>query len=82
MSDSDAVFHQAALKSQLLTEKDLEEAVRALRTEDSGQVNTAVEISDEKLADQLVKMGLVNRWQVEQLKLGQYPLSSQRLPDH
>ena len=70
MSDSDAVFRQAALKSQLLTEKDLEEAVRTFRTEDPDQANTAVEISDEKMADQLVEMGLVNRWQAEQLKLG------------
>jgi hypothetical protein len=70
MSDSDAVFRQAALKSQLLTEKDLEEAVRTFRTENPDQANTAVEISDEKMADQLVEMGLVNRWQAEQLKLG------------
>ena len=70
MAGSEAVFRQAALKSQLIGEQELEEAVRLLRAEDSGQANTAIEIPDEKLADQLVEMGLVNRWQAEQLKLG------------
>ena len=70
MTGSEAVFRQAALKSQLIGEQDLEEAVRVLRAGDSGQANTTVEIPDEKLAYQLVKMGLVNRWQAEQLKLG------------
>lgn len=70
MAGSEAVFRQAALKSQLIGEQELEEAVRLLRAEDASQSNTAVKISDEKLAEQLVAMGLVNRWQAEQLKLG------------
>jgi serine/threonine protein kinase len=70
MADSDAVFCQAAIKSQLISEKDLKEAVRELRAEASDEANTVVEVSDEKMADQLVKMGLVNRWQAEQLKRG------------
>ena len=70
MNDSEAIFRQAALKSELLNEQDFEQAVRAIRDEDTEQSATAVKISDTKLADQLVKMGRVNRWQAEQLKLG------------
>ena len=70
-----STFYQAALKSQLLSKQDLEEAVRAISEGDSKGPTTKVKVSDDKvsddkLADQLIKMGQVNRWQAEQLKLG------------
>ena len=70
MAGAEPVFRQAAIKSKLVSEHDLEEAMRALCDRDPSQAETAVDIPDDKLADQLVKMGLVNPWQAGQLKLG------------
>ena len=70
MAGAEPVFRQAAIKSKLVSEHDLEEAMRALCDREPSQAETAVDIPDDKLADQLVKMGLVNPWQAGQLKLG------------
>ncbi len=70
-----SIFCAAALKSQLLNEQDLEEAVRLLRAEDASQSNTAVKISDEKLAAQLVAMGRISKWQGEHLRRGRIDFS-------
>lgn len=60
-----SVFQQAALGSSLLTQEELDEALALLASE--GQP----EPSDEQLATRLVALGRLNRWQAEQLRLGQ-----------
>ena len=95
MAGAEPVFGQAAIKSKLVSEHDLEEAIRALqggsplvnpadqkqneflkdavdafRGDNPKRAETSIDIPDDMIADQLVKMGLVNRWQAEQLKLG------------
>jgi serine/threonine protein kinase len=61
-SDSKSVFQQAALASALLTQEELDEAIGVLAAED---------LTDEKLATKLVELGRLNRWQAEQLRIGQ-----------
>ena len=95
MADVEPVFRQAAIKSKLVSQQDLDEAVRRLqgesplvnpadqkqnqflkdavdvfRGDSPNRAETAIDIPDDKLASELVKMGLVNPWQAEQLKLG------------
>jgi serine/threonine protein kinase len=70
MSSSESVFRKAALLSQLLTGQDLEEAIEAVRAEVSDVATSVAEISDDMLADRLIEMQRINRWQAEQLKLG------------
>ena len=70
MTGAEPLFRQAAIKSKLVSQQDLQAATHAVRTGGSKPSDTVVDISEEKLADQLVKMGRVNRWQAEQLKLG------------
>jgi serine/threonine protein kinase len=60
-----SVFQQAALGSSLLTQEELDEAVALLTKEGQAEPN------DEQLASRLVALGRLNRWQAEQLRLGQ-----------
>jgi serine/threonine protein kinase len=63
-----SVFQQSALASGLLTQEEIEEALRDLRgaSKKSGQKT----VSDERLAAKLVSMNKLNRWQAEQLRAG------------
>jgi serine/threonine protein kinase len=64
-SDTKSVFQQAALATNLLTQEELDEAITLLAKQ------SAAEPNDEQLAAKLVEMGRLNRWQAEQLRLGQ-----------
>jgi serine/threonine protein kinase len=64
-SDTKSVFQHAALTSGLLTQEELAEAVASLPKEKVGVPH------DEQLANKLVELGRLNRWQAEQLRLGQ-----------
>lgn len=62
-----SVFQHSAIVSGLLTQQDLDEAVAAVR---AGRKKPHSEVSDERLAEKLVSMGRLNRWQAEQLRAG------------
>jgi serine/threonine protein kinase len=64
-SDTKSVFQHAALTSGLLTQEELAEALASLPKEKVGVPH------DEQLANRLVELGRLNRWQAEQLRLGQ-----------
>ena len=59
----------AAVVSRLLTEEQVEDAITALN-ESRGVNASLLDVDDDMLADQLVELGLLNRWQAEQLKAG------------
>ncbi len=69
-----SVFQQSALTSGLLTHEELEEALTALHGSDSEHHHHhhhhRTKVSDEQLANKLVEMGRLNRWQAEQLRAG------------
>jgi serine/threonine protein kinase len=62
-----SVFQQCALASSLLTQVEIDEALAAL-----GKPNrrSSKPITDEMLANKLVDMGRLNRWQADQLRKG------------
>ena len=62
-------FQRLALASGLVTAGQLRAADAAVRQADR-RLGTLDEAPDELLADQLIQAGIVNRWQVEQLKAG------------
>ncbi len=64
------VFRKSALASGLLTVEQILEAEAALRAS-TGGVGTWTDIGDDALAAKLVELGRLNRWQAEQLKVGQ-----------
>jgi serine/threonine protein kinase len=70
MSQAESVFEKAALASHLLTQQDLDEASGAIRSDVTEVATSLVEIADGQLAEKLVEMQRINRWQAEQLKLG------------
>jgi serine/threonine protein kinase len=63
------VFRRSALASGLLSVEQILDAEKSLRAA-GGSVGTWIEIDDDQLAAKLVELGLVNRWQAEQLKVG------------
>ena len=62
-------FRAAAVASRLLTQEQLREAEDAVRA-DLGQGNTQVLVEEPQLIKKLLALGRLNKWQVEQLKLG------------
>ncbi len=70
MNKVESIFQKAALASRLLTEQDLKEALAAMHRECAEGATTLRELTDELLADRLIEMRRLNRWQAEQLKLG------------
>jgi serine/threonine protein kinase len=62
-----AVLQQTALASGLLSRPQLDDALSGLLVTSAGVPRSAAEIPDAELADRLVAMGYLNRWQVEQL---------------
>ena len=62
-------FQQCALASGLLTQKEVDEALAALRWFDKDQA-AASPATDNQLADKLVELGHLNRWQAQQLLEG------------
>ena len=70
MNIVESIFQKAALVSRLLTEQDLKEALAAMHRECAEGATASIEVTDELLADRLIEMRRLNRWQAEQLKLG------------
>lgn len=64
---SKSVFQQSALSTGLVTQDELDEALRAARA-DTGSSDRSV--SDDRLALKMEELGMLNRWQAEQLKAG------------
>ena len=64
-----ADFRKSALASGIVTANDLREAETVIRAELNNAAPGA-EITSDRLAEQLVAMGRMNRWQAEQLKVG------------
>jgi len=66
---NDSLFRAAAIASQLLTHEQLAEA-EALAHVGVAVATEPARIDDDRLADVLVELGYLNRWQAEQLKAG------------
>ncbi len=56
--------------SKLVTQEQLEVALRAVNTDSTGPLVMWDDIDDDRLADKLVDLEYLNRWQVEQLRAG------------
>ncbi len=79
-----SLFVRCALASGLLTEADLQEARAATRWAGQGDTEDEAPRNDQELADKLVEMGRLNRWQVKQLLEGQtkFTLGPYRIVDY
>lgn len=62
-------FRAAALASGLLSQEQLREAASGVRA-DQGNSDTSTKVSEADLIAKIIELGWLNRWQVEQLKLG------------
>jgi serine/threonine protein kinase len=62
-------FRTAAIASGLLTDEQLREADRAVHA-DHSEGNVQARVAEPQLIEKLLELGRLNRWQVEQLKLG------------
>jgi serine/threonine protein kinase len=62
-----SVFQYAALRSNLITQSQLDESLELLRAKGTDSVDV---VSDDELADHLVYAGIVSEYQSEQLKTG------------
>lgn len=77
-------FERCALASGLLTEADLEEARAAGRWADADSLSAKPPRTAEELAERLVAMGRLNRWQAKQLLEGRtrFTLGPYRIIDY
>lgn len=62
-----SVLQQTAVASGLLSQPQLADALSGLLVDADGTPRSAEQVPDAELADRLVKLGYLNRWQVEQL---------------
>ena len=78
-----SIVERAGLASNLLTEAQIDHAWHVLVESLPAAGLSLEEITDEQLAEQLVKLGHLNRWQAEQLQLGRtkFTLGSYRIVD-
>src|SRR5262245_18115316 len=67
---SESVFQNAALASGLLSRQQLDDALNGLVGSSARGPQTVAEVLDAELADRVIELGYLNRWQVEQLKEG------------
>ncbi|MCA9247176.1 MAG: serine/threonine protein kinase [Planctomycetales bacterium] len=65
-----SVFCGAATYSGLLTDEQLEDAVRKAGSSTPGPPLPLDQLEDEEIAQATIELGILNRWQVEQLKAG------------
>lgn len=65
-----SVFEQAGLASGLLTQEQIDRGWHALTDSLRTGEYSLIDLSDELLADRLVQLGYLNRWQSEQLRQG------------
>lgn len=75
-----STFQRCAVASGLVTQEDLEQAVKALR---DGSLHPRPRVSDGDLANQLIAMGRLNAWQAAQLAAGRstFTLGPYRIVD-
>lgn len=78
-----STFEQCALASGLLTEQQIDEARAGIGWSNGDQPDTNAKLTDEQLADRLVKMGRLNVWQARQLLDGRtkFTLGAYRITD-
>ncbi|MCA9197135.1 MAG: serine/threonine protein kinase [Planctomycetales bacterium] len=69
------MFVRSCLTSGLVTQEQLDEAARAVRSEDGLAALPAVEVGEELLAKKLVAQKVLTQYQAEQLKSGRTKLS-------
>ncbi len=81
---SESLFRAAALTSGLVDQEEIDQAIGQLAAVGANTPSTeAVAFSDDHLADKLVELGHLNRWQAEQLKAGRtrFRLGDYRIVD-
>lgn len=68
----ESMFRTSALASDLVTAEQVDEAARLLAFDPAadGSGSTAATFTDDQLADKLVELGHLNRWQADQLIAG------------
>lgn len=78
-----SIVERAGLASKLLTEEQIDHAWHVLVESSPATDMSLEEITDEQLAEQLVELGYLNRWQAEQLQQGRtkFTLGSYRIID-
>ena len=77
------ILEQAGLASNLLTEDQIDHAWQRLAESMPASDLSLEEVTDEQLAEYLVELGHLNRWQAEQLRQGRtkFTLGSYRIVD-
>ena len=75
MSPKSGTFQQAALKSSLITEAQIQEALGTLVKARGGDPHVVNKIPDQDLAQALVEMKLLSGYQADQLMLGRVKLN-------
>lgn len=65
-----SILEQAGLASGLLTQEQIDRAWHAMVDPLKSGQRSLVDLSDETLGEHLIELGLLNRWQVEQLRQG------------
>jgi eukaryotic-like serine/threonine-protein kinase len=65
-----SILEQAGLASGLLSQEQIDRAWHAMVDPLKSGLRSLVDLSDETLGEHLIELGLLNRWQVEQLKQG------------
>ncbi len=83
MSDATSTFRAAAIVSGLVNDEQLHDALDAINADSHGPPAPLVEVADDILAAKLVELGLLNQWQVEQLRHGRtkFTLKDYRVVD-
>ncbi len=78
-----SIFERAGLASGLLTEEQIDHAWHVLVESAPASEFSLEEITDEQLAEQLIELKHLNRWQSEQLRQGRtkFTLGSYRIVD-
>ncbi len=69
-SESDSILERAGLASGLLTQEQIDRAWHALAEDSLAAEQSLEDATDEALSEHLIKLGYLNRWQVEQLRHG------------
>jgi serine/threonine protein kinase len=73
--ESDSILERAGLASGLLTQAQIDRAWHALAEDSLAAEQSLEDATDEALSEHLVKLGYLNRWQVEQLRHGRTKFS-------
>jgi eukaryotic-like serine/threonine-protein kinase len=70
LETSQSVLRSSALASGLVSQQQLDDAVASLSDTKSHVLPVTPQVTDDQLAQRLVELGYLNRWQAEQLKEG------------